>query len=186
MMTGLYYNINNRGPLMDSTKTFNRNEERKAVYSQLIRALERKDKKTVDNLVLKIGIFASKPTDIGFSIHDLKVFLRLTEHAIQKYSHKFNYHGDKVRKINTRIAKASGNINRTDIVKRNDEHFWQKIYGKKLAARERIKTILLDQLRKRHVTVVEIELEYRDNHPDHVSAIHKALRSEIIERFGVR
>jgi len=162
---------------MDSTKTFNRNEERKAIYSQLIHALECKDNKTVDNLVLKIGIFASKPTDIGFSIHDLKVFLRLTEHAIQKYSHKFNYHGDKVRKINARIAKANGSINRTDRLKRNDEHFWQKIYGKKLAARDHIKTILLDQLSKRHVKVVE--LEYRDSHADHVSALHKALNSEL-------
>jgi hypothetical protein len=139
-------------------KTCLRNKERKAVYSQLIHALECKDNKRVDNLVLKMGIFASKPTDIGFSIHDLKVFLRLTEHAILKYRYKFIYPEDKVRKIIARIAKANGTINRNETVKRNDEDFWQEIYGKKIDAREHIKIILLDQLRKRHVTVAELEL----------------------------
>lgn len=140
-----------------------RNNERKSTYSQLITAIEKKDENAVDKLVLKLGIFASKPTDIGFSIHDLKTFLKLTDIAIETYSFKADYRSKKLLKVNSRIAKSNGvNVRRADKVARNDEYFWLSIYKTKLNSRERIKTILIDQLKRRNCPVKVIEPEYHN------------------------
>lgn len=139
----------------------NKNNERKTVYSQLLTAIEQKDEKVVDKLVLKMGIYASKPDQVGFSIHDLRTFLNLTEKAIEKYSLKANYQSEKLRKINNHIAKQNGiNVKRSDIIARKDEFFWLSVYKKKLNARLRMENILIEQLGKRHVHV--LQPVYRD------------------------
>lgn len=133
-----------------------RNDERKSVYSQLVNAIEKKDESTVDKMVLKMGIYAAKPDQLGFSIHDIRTFLNLTEKAIENYSFKSDYRSGKMRKINNRIAKQNGvNVKRADIIARKDEYFWFSIYKTKLNARIRMKNILIDQLEKRHVNVCQ-------------------------------
>lgn len=156
MMTGPYYNLLLGGFMSTYKETVTtRNNERKNVYSQLIAAIEKKDESTVDKMILKLGIYASRPVDIGFSIHDLKTFLKLTETAIETYSFKADYRSKKLFKVNNRIAKSNGvNVRRADKIARNDEHFWLGIYKTKLNARIRVKNIIMEQLNKRNYVVI--------------------------------
>jgi hypothetical protein len=108
------------------------NNEIKRVYSQLISAIENKDEKRINNLILKMRLF---------TIHNHKVFLRLTEIAIRHYRYNYYHHRDKKVEMKSRIAR-NNEIN--DKIRRNEEYSWEKIYGKKLSAVERIKTILLE------------------------------------------
>lgn len=134
------------------------NNDRKSTIHSLIVALENRDEKVVEKMVLKLSIFASKATDIGFSIHDIKTFLIANETAINTYSPKKEYRNKQYKKIVNKIAKTNGiGVKREDVINKNDQFFWLKIYDKKLGARLRLKDILVDQLDKRHYSVFEHE-----------------------------
>lgn len=137
-----------------------KNAERKEVISNLMRAVALKDEKSVERLTLKMGIYASKPTDVGFSIHDLRTFLHVYQNDIKKCESAVSYFRSELNKINRKIGDGKG-VSKQDKEKRNILFSFLRCRIRELNDRSRVEKIILEQLDKRHYTVFVPEYQCR-------------------------
>lgn len=135
-----------------------KNNERKEIICALLHALETRDEKLIDRLTLKMGIFAGRPTDIGFSCHDLLTFWKANNRVIPELKKDIQHTHNELQKVTKKIMRNNGiGVTDRDKAQQRINHFWYGVYTRRLNSRLRLNDIISEQLAKRDYDIVHHE-----------------------------
>jgi hypothetical protein len=154
-------------PAIVREKIVNNNRSRRETFSMLYEGCRDGDDAKVGKAVLRLGIYARLPQEVGFSIHDCYHYLEPIGNQLNGVDdHRglreiLTYKKLQLQRHNLKLSTSggAGNDNKAKIYR---DKLLEDIHGliEKVRFLSRIEAIMLDQLRKRgeEVRVMESEL----------------------------